>query len=168
LNHPVYSNRYLNDALKIYLQKLIESSDQLEKYVAEWCLDNLVPIRKSEHPNCNWMAMTYEELVLNPIETIDLLCRKLDLHHRERLISRWAVPSKVTDSSTEYTLEKIKQGDRCHLVTKWKKSVSPNLEANLFNVLKRFQIDVYTMGEYLASPKWLHFATRNSIDGKPE
>jgi hypothetical protein len=168
LNHPGFAQNYISESLKSYLRNLIERGGRLEKFVAEWCLDNLVPIKASEQAGREWLVVTYEELALNPIETIDLLCRKSNLQAREKMVSQLAIPSKVTDSSTEQTLEKIRRGDRRHLVTKWRQKISPLVEADLFNILDRFEIDVYSRGHYLANSKWLHFPTKVSSDGKPE
>lgn len=168
LNHPGFAQNYISESLRSYLRNLIERGDRLEQYVAEWCLDNVVPIQKSEQDDRDCLVVTYEELVLNPIETIDLLCKKLNLRAREKMVSRVAVPSKVTDSSTEQTLEKIRQGDRRHLVTKWRKKISPSVEMDLFSILDRFEIDVYSRGNSLANSKWLHFPTTTSSDWKTE
>ena len=131
----------------------------MKKFVVEWCLDNLVPIKKSQQPNRNWHVITYEELVVKPEETIALLCRRLELPNPDRMLDRVTSPSKVTDTSTTRTLQKIRQGDRQHLITKWRDAVDRSQEEKLFRIVEKFDITMYAPGRFMPNKAWLNAQT---------
>lgn len=130
---------------------------KLEKFVTEWCLDNLIPISKlNENPD--WLALTYEEMILNTEQIIDLLYRKLNLEDKNKLLSRAKTPSRTSDSSTKQTRRKIEAGNANYLLSKWKREVTEEQEGELLEILEKFRINVYQPGRLLPHENLLHFS----------
>lgn len=154
-----FVRQHLDDSLKKYILSVIENGEELDKFVLEWCLDNLVPIKESQQSTRDWHVVTYEELVLRPRETIEFLSHDLGLANPEKMLARLKAPSKVTDTSTTRTIEHIRQGDREHLVTKWRRKVDPTQEEALFKIVDKFDIEMYAPGRFLAKEPWLNFRT---------
>lgn len=156
LRDEEFMNRYVDRELENYVRGVLETGSPLEISVTQWCLSNLVPLgRWPKH--AEWLAITYEELVLRASRFVDLLCEELDLPARERLLAATKRPSRVTSSSGSRTRNKIEAGDADYLVTKWKRHVSDQEERSLFSILRRFNIDAYEPGRYFASEELLHF-----------
>jgi len=150
-----FSETYLNKEQKSFAQQVFESGSLLEKFVVEWCLDNLAPLYTCK--THNFLTASYEELVLKPRKVIGLLCDKLDLPDRDRMLSRIRTPSRVTDTSTMQTKDMIRKGDRNFLVSKWEKYVSESETRRAFEILHQFDIKVYRFGSYLARYDLLDF-----------
>lgn len=153
-----YKNKYLTEDVIDFVAHISKVGSQLEKYMTEWCLDNLVPIKyldKNSHKNC--LIITYEELVLEPIKMIEMISEKYDLDYSDNLIDQIRKPSKVTDSSTAQTISKIREGDSTYLVEKWKKDIHGLLEKKLMKILSIFEIHIYQLDHFFAEDKYLYF-----------
>ena len=156
LDNARFVEQQLNEELQDLIGEVLETGTELEKFVTEWCLANLMPLRKLDSPH-NWLALTYEELVLRYEETLDLLYERLDLKDKEAVSSRKRVPSKTSDSSSKQTKENIESGEPDFLVRKWKQDVSDEEEQKLFGILEKFGIDAYQPGRFLAKEELLNF-----------
>lgn len=153
-----YKERYLNKELIGFIRDIIAHGTDLEKFVVDWCLDNLATLLYIRNKERNGLVfLTYEELVMKPLETIDLLSERLNLTAKERMTKHINVPSMVTDSSTSKTKNNIKKGDRFSLINKWKGAVSDEEEARLFKILERFDIDIYEYHNFNPVKKYLNF-----------
>jgi len=152
-----FVKKYLNENLKNYIQDVLDFGTNIEKFIVEWCLDNLIPLKKINEQNYSWLVLTYEELVLKPEKIINLLSERLDLPNIRKMLEEINVPSKVTNSSTKETSKKIKEKDSIFLIKKWKKEITDKKEKELFEILQRFNIQAYHFKQFIAKDKLLNF-----------
>ena len=131
----------------------------LQKGTMCWCFENLLPLRKLK--DNDWVATSYEELLLNAERTCRMLARRLDLTDLPRLLSAVGEPSANIQMSHDDTLQIMQCQDnterRRRLVTKWKARVSDQDEESAFDVLALFQLDPYEPGRFTPTQKYLHF-----------
>jgi len=153
----LFLSKNLNGEQKEFLLEINKSGSKLEKFVTEWCLDNLLPLKMTYSKCHDLITITYEEMVLNPYKTIDLLYEKLNLEDKGRLTSKIKKPSKTTDSSTKETKNNIKRWNPEFLISKWRKKITKREEADLFEILKMFSIDAYKEGSNMPTKNLLNF-----------
>jgi hypothetical protein len=140
-----FQNTYLNQNQVDLIRKIWEKGTEIEKFVTEWCLDNIVPLRRiSKHPN--WIVLSYEKLVLEPIKNINLIQKRLNLTNCKKMYTKIKKPSKTTNSRNLSTVKDIKEGVGEKIVSKWRRKVTLKEEKNLFAILGEFNIDVYQKG----------------------
>jgi len=155
LEDETFVNDWLSSDQLKYINKILKSGSQLEKFVVEWCLDNIIPLNVSK-TNKRILVLTYEEVVLKPMEVFNQLYQRLNLENLDKMISKIKIPSKVTDSSTEKTKKKIQDGDSNFLISKWKNEISKEKEKNLLLILNKFGIDTYKYNHLLAKKELLY------------
>lgn len=131
-----------------YARMLIDTGSKLQRGVLAWCLANKVLLREA---TSDWAVVSYEQLVLDPIPLLQHLAAKLDLPAPKRMIERLPVPSAVKGKSDEVTQELLEQRDsdqkRHRLVDKWRDQVSKSDEQMLLEILDRFELDTYRVGD---------------------
>lgn len=155
-----FFEQYLDKGLGDFIREILHTGSELTRFAAEWCLDNLLPLKKSVHEP-SWLVLTYEKLVLKYEKTMGLLCDRLDLDHMERLFTRKTAPSFTTGRSGAQTLKKIINADSRYLVERWKQDVTEEMEKAVFEILDRFHIDAYRQGSVLPGKRFLHFKHPN-------
>ena len=129
----------------------------LEKFVTEWCLDNIIPLRTHRNRSEDFLTITYEEMVARTDTMIDLLWESLDLPSRELMAAHANLPSRVTDSLSRKTRKRIKSGVSHFLIRKWKQDISFKEGKRLFEICDCFDIDAYPKGRLFADERFLHF-----------
>lgn len=146
-----YFRGLLDGNLINFIEKINMEGTILEKFVASWCLENWVFLRtlqKQEVFKNNITLVTYEELVLQPEKVIKKLYLNLNLTELHRMFKHVNIPSHGIIHSTKQTKENIIAGNRDYLLNRWKKDVSNNEEKKVFNILEKFNIDLYTFGNH--------------------
>lgn len=158
LMNDSYIGTYFDYTLKKYIEDIFRSEDDLAKFVAEWCLDNIIPLTeiKSNRSN-NYLVITYEELILKPKKITELLFKNLNLEDKESMFNEINRPSKVTDDSDRKTIKSIKEGNSDYLIKKWKRNISDRRENELFEIISTLGTDAYKPGEFFAEDWLLHF-----------
>jgi hypothetical protein len=148
------------------IRRLALSGSPLQRAVVSWCYENLETLR---HPDPSRLVVTYEELVLNPMKSCDLLMRRLELDDRETMLASFERPAINIRMSHAETLAAMASADagekRIRLVTKWRKRIEPRQVADTAEVMAAFGIDAYDPAEPLAKPELLHFADTPSLLG---
>ena len=167
LSDETFVGEHLNDDLASFVERVIQDGPDLDRFVTAWCLDNLVPLRATQDtPRANddapWLTVTYEEMVLETESLIGLLADRFDLSQPDRLIKKVKQPSKVTDSSSAQTVDKIRQGDRRFLIEKWMSKVTADQKQRVGQILDRFGIDAYHPDRGLPSDRLLHRQSRDN------
>lgn len=155
LDDKNFVKSWLSSSQLKFVNKILNSGNQLEKYITEWCLDNIIPLNVAKNDN-KIITITYEELVLNSGEILNILFRKLELENFNKMLSKIHTPSKVTDSSSNKTKIKIRSGDSDYLIKKWKDEVTLIEEKNLLSILEKFYIDAYKFDHILANKEFLY------------
>ena len=77
LNNEKFVNEYLGDDKYNYCIEIINSDNLLSKYVLNWVLENLIPL-KSKNLNSVYI-ISYEEMLINPNKYFNVLKSYLDL-----------------------------------------------------------------------------------------
>lgn len=156
--HAVLNSAYRRHMTKDqldYALKICDSGTRLEQGVLSWCLQNAIPLGAATD---DWALVTYEQLVLDPRPVIMHLADKLELPEPGRMLDRLTTPSGVkakSDAETQQVLEDA-TNRRSWLVEKWRKQVSEQEERRVMEILKRFELDVYSYGDLLPAERlWI-------------
>ena len=149
LGNNFFVDSYLTN-FQVDLAKKIESGDDLlARHVLDWCLKNLVPQRQVAAGNAsNWLLMSYEDLVLRPVQVLHRMARALDLEDVDSMIRQIKLPSRTVTVSTSDQLE-----DVSYLLKRWRlpghssnPKVSLERERSLMEIPDAFELDVYVAG----------------------
>lgn len=158
LRSPYYGELLGTTAVLADVRMLASNGSPLQKAVVSWCYENLIALSQ---PGKNWLFVTYEELVLNPAKSCELLLSRLDLPDRQAMMGTFERPAANITMSHAQTLEAMRSPDalkrRHMLVTKWMNQVSEQEIADASQVLTTFGIDAYSVYTALAAPRYLHF-----------
>lgn len=154
-----FYSRLLGDPRRVTeIRGIAASGSRLQRSVVSWCFENILPLRQL---SASWLCITYEELVLNPIQSCELLIDRLDLHDRRQMLLAFGQPAANIQMSREQTLAAMQHYDgrerRRRLVSKWRDQVSAQEEADAAHVLSAFGIDAYEAGRLLPHRRHLHF-----------
>jgi len=154
LQNPYFIKKNLNKQKHSLSLQILENGTNLEKLVLEWCLYNLYPL--SVFNERKWLTISYEELILRPRQSVDLLCDYLDLPDRKKMLDTIIKPSKTTSRQSK---KDIIEKNPSYLVNRWKEKIDENTESKAMNVLEGFGIDAYKKGSTIPSIKLLHFGS---------
>jgi len=152
LDNAFFVSRYLSSKQRSYAQQVMRTGSTLQKYILNWCLENIVPLKFA---GCaGLLTVTYEELVLNKGDMLRMLRERLDLNAKSRMDRNYELPSSTSTFSTLQTLgmltdrQALTAERKRHLVGDWKRGVSREDEADAYRVLEAMGIDAY-------HPEWL-------------
>lgn len=152
LKNEAFCKEYLNRNQVTFGRHILEDGTQLQQYVLEWVLENLVPLRLFQRRT--WLTITYEELVMRPKEISGLICRRFNLPDPDKM---WRVvnkASRTTTKSSRYLIES--EGPRA-LVYKWMQKVDKNEIVKIQEILDVFDIWAYKASSPYPDPRLCHF-----------
>ncbi|MFW5735799.1 MAG: hypothetical protein ACOCXB_00420, partial [Halanaerobium sp.] len=142
-----------------YLKSKLKNSGVLEKFVISWALENFSMIQRAQSKklNENIIFVTYENLLINPEKIINYLSKKLDLSAPETMLKKIKVPSSTVNYSDDQTKNKFAANnyDPQYLLKKWKKEVRPDTEKEIFNILKKLNINIYQLDRFRAQDEFI-------------
>lgn len=117
-----------------------EKGDFLEKAVLSWCIQNKLALDIKQP---DWLIITYEQLVTNPIPIIHLLEKELQLEDINKIIKQLNIASKVTVQSSKGTERMInnKLIEKEDLINRWKDKIDEEKEDKLFEIISCFGLD---------------------------
>lgn len=148
LRNPRFVAEWLDEDLAVWAEDLLRVGTPLERFVLNWGLENLVPLRLlPERPT--WTVVSYEECVVDPEGVVDHVAERLHLPDREAMLEVVRRPSGSSRRSTAETRAAIGAGDRRGLVGGWRRHVGADEERAAFAVLDRLGISYYRPGEDL-------------------
>jgi len=149
LKNDLFCDRYLTPELRTYCLSVAHNGTELQKKVLDWSIQNLPPMKFLDRRH--WACVTYEQLVTDPISTINNLATLLDLTEPTKMIEHVGVPSgsvSFSDTTTQQYLAQAKGlEDRSYLLGKWRKQVSPADERQAIEILDRLGLDLYQYGD---------------------
>lgn len=154
LHNPHFTQSHMNERLIRFSSSILENGTKLQKFVLEWCLENLYPLFVVNKRKC--LTITYEELVLRPRQMVNLICEYLNLPNREKMLSTKLKPSINTSKRSK---KDIKTRSPSYLVNRWKKEIDEESEAKAMGILEEFGIDAYEKGSTVPSSKLTHFGS---------
>jgi len=149
LRNSYFVEHYLNDGVLAYCHDILEKGSLLQKYVLNWALENLVPIRMiPDKPE--WIHISYENLTLFPEKTIVELARALDLANFDAMMKKIKRPSRSTRRfSTGKKKYMISSHNHDYLIKSWKKEISDEDERSAFKILEKLGITIYRYSQFL-------------------
>jgi hypothetical protein len=143
---------------------LARTGSFFERKVISWCFENLVALRRLQP---TWLYVSYEELVLNPERSCDLLIDRLGLRDREAMLESFDRPAANIQLSRDETLAALRSPDarrrRHRLVSKWQGKVSDAERGQAAQILGLFDIDAYDASDVLPAERFLHFSDTRAI-----
>jgi hypothetical protein len=100
--------------------RIKDSGNQFARNVLDWCLRNSVALRSRSD---DWVVLTYEQLVVDPVPAIELVVERLELPNMDRILNRLSVPSKSVGLSNPDTQKVLSDNQNVQekrwLVEKW-------------------------------------------------
>lgn len=143
LSNAYFVEQHLSERLVAFGYDILNQGSLLEKHVLEWCLENLVPLRKwREKP---WVTVSYEKLVTEPEQTAKRLCRELDLPNWETMVEVIKKPSYSTTWSSQRSI--LTEGPEARL-SSWKKKIDEDMIRRVDCILDSFEIDLYKADDH--------------------
>lgn len=166
LNSPIYRERYLTKEQLKEGQNIFKSGSNLQKGVLAWCLENIIPLKYSD--TNDWLIVSYEEILLNPVNTCEIMAKKLDYSRADLMLNMVDCPAVNINMSAKQTADILKDSDaerrRRKLVTKWKVRVTEEDEIQCFEIMSLFGLDAYSKESYVASEKYILHADTLKIN----
>ncbi len=151
LSNNLYCQRYLTPQLRAYGWSILDHGTELQKKVLDWTLQNLPPMKFLDRGQ--WLCLHYEEMVLDPAANIQRLAVFIESLDKEKMLRQVNSASGsvfLSDADTQRFLsQEAGNGDRLYLINKWRKRISPEEEKQVFEILRRFEIDIYEPGKDL-------------------
>lgn len=147
-----FCSSYLDEDMIKISNKVTSNGTYFEKAIVNWCLENIVPLK---HSKSEILKITYEELVYNPVPTINLLSEKLNLANIQGMRRAMRIPSQAA-LSEERTKAAIKQEKREYLISKWTTKVSDEHLRDARTILEAFGIFEYRVDKFIAIDELLH------------
>lgn len=164
LGSPYYSQLVEDSANIKDIRTQAARGTTLQRAVISWCFENLVGLKSPDNAG---LLLTYEELVLNPEKSCDLLIRLLQLKDRASMLASFERPAINIRISRAETIETMRSPNalqrRIRLVSKWQQMVSPQQCREAQQVLDLFGIDAYTATDVLATNRYLRFPDTPSL-----
>jgi len=118
--------------------------NHLEMGVVAWCIHNKFAFVESN----KLITVSYEQAVLDPTTVINVMCERLGLDDRTRMLCQSMKASAVRKKSS---IERQKllsdRTDRSRLIDSWRTKVSPEEESRVMKYLDVFEIDAYRFGQ---------------------
>lgn len=153
--HSEYSQNF-SQAQLTFATAIMKDGSAMEKGVLDWCFQNAPLLRYGGN---DLLLVTYEQLTLQPELIIDRMAEHLDLDDKKSMLNNVTRPSKSVSKSNQETTSFLKdtsnyEANKKWLIEKWKKKVLPDEEEKLMNILKVFELDIYTYGDVLPNKKY--------------
>ncbi len=160
-----YRDKYINNEQRKEALRIIDNGTHLQKGVLTWCLENLIPLKFMD--TADWTFVTYEEILLNPRKSCDMLAEKLMLTNVDSMLKAVDLPSTNISMSGNDTHEILEDENstrrRLKLVTKWKQKVTELDEKNCFDIFNLFEIDAYSINSFISHERYLHHSDTSEL-----
>ncbi len=157
LSSPYYRRVIGDDRALREIERIVATGDRLACGIVSWCYENVVPLR---HRDFDGLFVTYEELVMNPVRSCDLLIDTLHFPDRAAMLAAFDQPAANIAMSKTVTRSMIADADerkrRTYLVSKWLQRMTTADYATVSTVLNLFGIDEYTADDPMPH-RHLHF-----------
>lgn len=148
-----------DDQLCTYATDLDRTGDQLERYVLNWVVENLYPLRVlAERPH--WLSVSYEECVVDQERVMSEVAARLGLTDLDRMRRAAARASRSSGLSDAAALAAIRSGDRDRQVAGWEVQLDDADRAAAARVLDRFGVTLYSPAGPM--PDWTGYRRREN------
>lgn len=126
-------------------RRILSGDSDIARHVLDWTLKLLVPVRALEsgrHPG--WLAWTYEESVLDPAAIVTLIAHHFDFIDVDVMLEQAMRASRTVTPATAERLN-----DKRYLLSRWRRRVTPEDEAELLSIPAAFGMTMYEPGSDL-------------------
>jgi hypothetical protein len=124
-------------------EQLHRDGEPLVRYVLNWVLENLYPLRVlPERPH--WCAVSYEETVLDRAQVLQQMHHRLGLTDIARMQRASTQVSRSSHLSTATSRAALRSGDREAQVFGWRSSLTLSQARQIGDLLDRFGIALYS------------------------
>lgn len=158
LENTRFREDHLDSAIQRFARDLLAHGTTLQKYVLEWCLENLYPMKVFRQQG--WLTLAYEEVILRPGKVSELICSLFDLPDLEPMRNTILSPSRTTLPDSKHL---IQAKGPSHLVKRWLKQVDLKDIGNIDKVLEAFGVEIYKASSPYPASELCHFG---SLDEK--
>ena len=165
LEDAFFLEKHLDNKMITIMEEIDKKGTLLEKFVLEWCLDNIIPLKMIKQNILKGIFVAYEELVVQNQRMIHWLAQTLKLTAEEKMIRQINVPSKVSNTSLPEVRKSIKKGDIQKIIGSWQKKLENKERISLTKILETFEIDCYNVNKLLPNNFLLHFI-KNAFIGE--
>ncbi|MCA9192634.1 MAG: sulfotransferase [Planctomycetales bacterium] len=143
LRNRQFVEQYLGDELESECWKVYRTGSEMEIRVADWALENLVPISLLPERS-KWTFIGYEDMITSAQAVVQRLASDLGLDDPDAMSKQLLQPSRSTrKASSQDRQQMIRQNDRQLLVDSWQKAVESREVSTCFDLLNRFGISLY-------------------------
>jgi hypothetical protein len=156
LENTYFCNNFLDSKKKAFCQDVLVNGSTLQRYVLEWCLDNLYPLKSYQQRN--WFTLTYEELLLRPEQICRLICSKFNLPDPKRMYSRLSRP---TISAPQSSVRDIHSRGPNYLVQRWLGQVPSEKRDEITKIFDVLDINAYNALNPYPNSELCHFGSLN-------
>ena len=124
--------RLIQDFLQPYLDIINDATSIFQRMACIWCIETLVPLKIMKPED--WILVSYEDLVLNPIITINKILKycKIDAVNNKDLIQ--STPSLTVERTSAIIQKK-------NPLEVWKYKLSPNEINEILDIVRSFSLD---------------------------
>lgn len=140
LRDPRFVDENLDARSLAFAHDTMRGGTPLQRFVVNWALENVAPMRQLPG-RPEWIHVRYEDCVVDPQATLEILAERLRLTDLERMHEVVRRPSLSARMSTESTKTRIASGDAADIVRSWRRSIEPSDERWCNRALETFGID---------------------------
>jgi hypothetical protein len=134
-----------------YAHSVDDSGTDLERFVLNWVVENLYPLRVlAERPH--WLALSYEECVTDQDTTLRRVGERLDVGDTDRMRQAALRLSGSSSLSDGGSVAAIRTGDRDEQVSGWLARTTAEDMTRVARVLDTFGITLYAADD--SAPNW--------------
>jgi len=138
LNNKAFSQKYLYPETFEFAVRIDETGSLLEKFVLNWCLENLVPLQNWNE--ANWIKVSYEHIVSSPERSVKYICDKLDLSEPQRMLNTISIPTRTSSPQLRNSLNVLSNHNR---ISKWMDRIDDVTMNKIQKIFDVFNIDLY-------------------------
>jgi hypothetical protein len=138
LEDDQFCKHHLSPSLIGFCHQVLGEWSSLERFVLNWCLDNLVPLRLWRERD--WVTVSHEQLVCEPLRTSEWLCQQLKLPAPTRMARAIQAPTHTASRSSRASIAAEGPAGRADA---WTREVDSARVARVGDILDRFEIAVY-------------------------
>jgi len=152
LRNEWFADEVLADRqLLAYAHGVEDTGSDLERFVLNWVVENLYPLRVlADRPH--WLTLSYEECVADQDATLRRVAERLGVEDTDRMRQAAVRLSRSSSLSDDRNVSAIRSGDRDKQVSGWLARLAPDDGPRVARVLDAFGISLYSADD--PAPNW--------------
>lgn len=148
-----FRERYLTEEQVSLMKQIHTSGNEQQAWAAEWAIDHLVSFLHFQESNAaNLFLVSYEQLIIQPELVLSKLKDTLGLSRTDLILKELKVPSASTRTEVVKEYQDFNANKK---IQAWRKKSSLGYEAEIFDVIEAFGIDLYSRGRDILNEDYL-------------